>query len=70
MGRNEGKRDSESPPDFSGKSGNRDKAHLEILGLVVDYAWEDGTPPRRPSREGTQAFRTIYGIYRIRNFVR
>jgi hypothetical protein len=53
----------ESPPDFSGKSGNRGyDTFVEILGKLSVTRGEDGTPPRRPSEEGTQ---TDFGQFRI-----
>jgi hypothetical protein len=52
----EGNKSSELPPDFSGKSGNRDKARLEILGLVVSYAWGRRDTPTTPLRGGYSGF--------------
>ena len=58
----------ESPPDFSGKSGNRIR-YMRILGKLLVSRGEDGTPPRRPSEEGTQAISDSFEIYRIWNFI-
>ena len=55
----------ESPPDFSGeirKPVDKVLLWVEILGKLSVTRGEDGTPPRRPSEEGTQ---TVFGQFRI-----
>ena len=47
---------------FLGNQETVDKAHIEILEKLSVTRGEDGTPPRRPSEEGTQ---TIFGQFRI-----
>ena len=47
---------------FLGNQETLDKALCEILGKLSVTRGEDGTPPRRPSEEGTQ---TVFGLFTI-----
>ena len=58
----------ESPPDFSGKSGNRIR-HERFWGTLSVTCGEDRTPPQRPSEEGTQAISDSFEIYWVWNFI-